>query len=119
MAIWYNTFFFGIYPYIALAVMILAPSSVTIASPIPGVRLQPDAAHEAAFSGSNLFHIGIILLFLGHFVGLLTPHWAYAWLIEASTKQTLAVTAGGIFGGICFIGLTLLLHRRLTDRGSG
>ncbi len=45
----------------------------------------------------------------------MTPHWAYAWLIDASTKQTLAVTAGGIFGAICFVGLTMLLHRRLTD----
>ena len=27
--------------------------------------------------GSNLFHIGILFLFFGHLVGLLTPHWLY------------------------------------------
>ena len=36
-------------------------------------------------------------------------------LHECGAKQVLAVTAGGIAGFICFIGLTLLLHRRLFD----
>jgi nitrate reductase gamma subunit len=30
-------------------------------------------------------------------------------------KQLLAVVAGGIAGVICFVGLTLLLHRRIFD----
>jgi nitrate reductase gamma subunit len=32
-----------------------------------------------------------------------------------TSKQLLAVAAGGIFGTICFVGLTILLHRRLFD----
>jgi nitrate reductase gamma subunit len=35
--------------------------------------------------------------------------------MSAAQKQVLAVTAGGIAGFVCFIGLTLLLHRRLFD----
>lgn len=65
--------------------------------------------------GSNLFHIGIIVLFFGHFVGLLTPTWLYKLLITVEQKQLIAITAGGIAGVICFIGLSLLLHRRLFD----
>ncbi len=65
--------------------------------------------------GSNLFHIGILFLFFGHFVGLLTPTWLYTKLITVEQKQALAVTAGGIAGVICFIGLSMLLHRRLLD----
>ena len=66
--------------------------------------------------GSVLFHIGILLLFAGHFIGLLTPHQVYEALgVSVRSKQMLAVTAGGIFGTICFIGLTILLHRRLFD----
>jgi nitrate reductase gamma subunit len=65
--------------------------------------------------GSNLFHIGILFLFFGHFVGLLTPHFVYEHFVAASAKQMLAVVSGGIAGTVCFIGLTLLLHRRLTD----
>jgi len=65
--------------------------------------------------GSNLFHVGIIFLFFGHFVGLLTPTWLYKMAITVEQKQLIAITAGGIAGVVCFIGLTLLLHRRLTD----
>ena len=100
MATWYNTFFFGIYPYIALAVMILGSIVRYDREPYSWRSGSSQMLRKKQlFWGSNLFHIGIILLFLGHFIGLLTPHWAYAWLIDASTKQTLAVTAGGIFGG--------------------
>jgi nitrate reductase gamma subunit len=65
--------------------------------------------------GSNLFHIGILFLLFGHFVGLLTPHVVYEHFVTAQAKQMLAIVSGGIAGVVCFIGLTLLLHRRLFD----
>ena len=65
--------------------------------------------------GSNLFHVGILFLFFGHTVGLLTPKAVYSLFITVEQKQLIAITAGGIAGAICFIGLTLLLHRRLFD----
>lgn len=67
------------------------------------------------FWGSNLFHIGIIFLFFGHTVGLLTPTAIYSLVVTPEQKQMIAITAGGIAGTICFIGLSLLLHRRLFD----
>jgi len=65
--------------------------------------------------GSNLFHIGIILLFFGHLVGLLMPESIYHLVMSAQTKQLMAMIAGGIFGSICFVGLTILIRRRLFD----
>jgi nitrate reductase gamma subunit len=65
--------------------------------------------------GSNLFHVGILFLFLGHFVGLLTPHWVYEPFISPANKQLLAVIAGGVAGLVCFIGLSLLIYRRMFD----
>ena len=65
--------------------------------------------------GSNLFHVGILFLLLGHTVGLLTPTPLYTLFITVEQKQFIAVAAGGIAGVICFVGLTLLLHRRLFD----
>jgi nitrate reductase gamma subunit len=65
--------------------------------------------------GSNLFHFGILFLFFGHTVGLLTPTWVYTLVMTVPQKQLIAVIAGGIAGTACFIGLTLLLHRRLFD----
>jgi nitrate reductase gamma subunit len=65
--------------------------------------------------GSNLFHLGILFLFLGHLVGLLTPHWVYEPFLEPAHKQLLAMVSGGLFGGLCLIGLLMLLKRRLCD----
>lgn len=66
--------------------------------------------------GSNLFHIGILGIFGGHFVGLLTPMdvW-HALGVTAPAKQLLAIVAGGIAGLMCLAGLLLLLQRRLTE----
>jgi nitrate reductase gamma subunit len=65
--------------------------------------------------GSNLFHGGILFLFFGHLFGQLTPHAVYELVISAQQKQFVAVVAGGIAGLACFVGLTMLLHRRLFD----
>ena len=65
--------------------------------------------------GSNLFHIGILFLLMGHAVGLLTPTALYTLVITPEQKQFIAIIAGGVAGVVCFIGLSLLLHRRLFD----
>ena len=66
--------------------------------------------------GSNLFHVGVLVIFLGHFVGLLTPIWIFEALgISHTFKQGMAIGIGGVAGVLAFIGLTLLVHRRLFD----
>jgi len=60
---------------------------------------------------------------VGHFVGLLTPNTLWHALgVSASTKQLIAMGAGGFFGLICFYGMVILIVRRLTNvrvRASG
>ena len=66
--------------------------------------------------GSNLFHVGVLVIFLGHFGGLLTPIWIFEALgISHTFKQGMAIGIGGVAGVLAFIGLTLLVHRRLFD----
>jgi nitrate reductase gamma subunit len=66
--------------------------------------------------GSNLFHVGILTILAGHFVGLLTPIEIFDQLgISHGFKQKLAIVVGGLAGVVCFIGITLLAHRRLFD----
>ena len=66
--------------------------------------------------GSNLFHVGILVIFAGHLVGLLTPIWIFDWVgISHTFKQWMAIVVGGVAGILCFIGITLLVHRRLFD----
>src|SRR3989337_861610 len=64
--------------------------------------------------GSNLFHVGILVIFAGHFVGLLTPIWVFDALgISHPFKQWMAIAIGGVAGLFCLVGIALLTHRRL------
>ena len=110
-------FTFGIFPYVALAVF-AAGSLIRFDREQYSWRSGSSQLlrKKQLIIGSVLFHIGILLLFAGHFVGLLTPHWVYESLgLSVPAKQMLAIVAGSIFGVVCFIGLTILLHRRLFD----
>ena len=64
---------------------------------------------------SNLFHVGIIVIFFGHLFGMLTPHWVYSPFLHAGTKQLLAIVVGGVAGAMCLVGGAMLLHRRITN----
>ena len=117
MHTWLNNAAFGWYPYVALTVFLL------------GSLLRFDHGQytwRAGSSqllrrrqlawGSNLFHVGILVIFGGHFVGLLTPMALFDALgISHGAKQLLAMAAGGIAGIACWIGIALLAHRRLFD----
>ncbi|WP_133492053.1 respiratory nitrate reductase subunit gamma [Alcanivorax sp. 24] len=105
---------FGIYPYIAVSVFLVGSlirfdhGQYTWKT---GSSQMLSSRHMRV--ASNCFHIGILVIFFGHLVGLLTPHWAYAWIISAGAKQIMAILVGGIAGVLCFIGGVMLLWRRL------
>ncbi len=66
--------------------------------------------------GSNLFHIGILIIFFGHLVGLLTPIQIFDAIgISHGFKQIMAIVIGGLAGLACLVGIALLTHRRLFD----
>jgi nitrate reductase gamma subunit len=111
-----NNFLFGIYPYICLAVFLIGSL----------IRFDRDQYTWKSDSsqllragqlrlGSNLFHVGVLFLFFGHSVGMLTPHFIYEAFISAGSKQLMAMVSGGLFGLLGFIGVSILLHRRLSD----
>jgi nitrate reductase gamma subunit len=109
-------FLFGLYPYICLAVFLMGSLARFDRDQYTWKSDSSQLLRKGQLRwGSNLFHLGILFLFFGHFVGLLTPHFFYEGFMEASTKQRLAIYAGGTAGVICFVGLTLLLHRRIFD----
>src|SRR3546814_10834403 len=95
-----NQLFFGWYPYLAVTVLVV------------GSILRFDAAQyswRAQSSqflrrnqmklGSNLFHMGVLILLVGHLVGLLTPVTVIDRLgIGHSFKQAAALIVGGIAG---------------------
>jgi nitrate reductase gamma subunit len=112
-----NMLFFGIYPYLTLAVLAL------------GTALRYDRDQYTWRSGSSqllrrkqlvwgsvLFHVGVLIVFFGHLVGLLTPIAFFDMIgISHGAKQLLAIVVGGIAGAMAIVGATLLVHRRLFD----
>lgn len=112
-----NQLLFGVVPYIAITVMFV------------GSIIRYDREQYSWKSGSSqmleskqlrkgsiAFHIGILAIFVGHFVGLLTPSAVWHALgVSAPTKQLIAMGAGGFIGVICFYGMVILIKRRLTN----
>jgi len=112
-----NQILFGVYPYIALTVLAL------------GSVIRFDREQYTWRSGSSqllrrrqlalgsvLFHLGILVIFAGHLVGLLTPLVIFDALgVSHGAKQILAIVAGGLAGIMCLTGGLILLHRRLFD----
>jgi len=114
---WLNNALYGWYPYVALTVFLLGSllrfdySQYTWRSGSSQLLRR-----RQMLWGSNLFHVGILVIFAGHFIGLLTPVAVFEALgISHTFKQVLAMTIGGIAGVACWIGIALLAHRRLFD----
>ncbi len=111
-----HTLLFGIYPYIALSVLIVG-----------SIMRYDNAQHtwkagssqflgnDGIGPGSLLFHLGIIFSFFGHLAGMLTPASFYHHIVSPEMKQTFAITSGGVFGILCLIGLIILMLRRFKN----
>jgi nitrate reductase gamma subunit len=116
MTAWLDTLLFGIYPYICLAVFFIGSWARFDRDQYTWKSDSSQLLRTGSLRwGSNLFHVGVLFLFFGHTVGMLTPHFLYEHFIGAGAKQLMAMVSGGIAGLMGFVGLSLLLHRRLSD----
>ncbi|HGG63138.1 MAG TPA: respiratory nitrate reductase subunit gamma [Rhodobacteraceae bacterium] len=112
-----NQFLFGTYPYIALTVLLIGSIARYERDPFTWKSSSSQLLRrKQLIVGSVLFHVGVLIIFGGHLVGLLTPVWIFDALgISHTAKQILAMTAGGIAGIMALVGGTMLLMRRLGD----
>ncbi|MFN3579655.1 MAG: respiratory nitrate reductase subunit gamma [Pseudomonas sp.] len=111
-----NLMLFGVYPYMALAVFIVGSWARFDLSQYTWKAGSSQFMRDKHMRlASNLFHIGIIAVLAGHFVGLLTPSAVYARWLSNENKQLMAMLIGGFFGLLCLVGLVMLLWRRMTD----
>ena len=105
---------FQLYPYIALAVLLIGSWARFDRSMYTWRTGSSQLLSDRGMRlGSNLFHVGVLAILGGHIVGLLTPHSVYSVVLSAPQKQLLAMLVGGIFGVVCFVGISILLVRRL------
>lgn len=117
MADYLNTLVFGIYPYIALAVLVLG--SVLRYDREPYTWRSGSSQllrRKQLIWGSILFHVGVLIVFFGHLIGLLTPIAVFDAIgISHGFKQLMAIVVGGVAGIAALLGATMLVHRRLFD----
>ncbi len=112
-----HNFIFGVYPYIALTAFLMGS---WIRFDREQYTWKSDSSQLLSKSGmrfaSNFFHYGVLGLFLGHAVGLLTPHAVFLALgVSDMAHQWLAIVAGALFGSACVIGAVVLWLRRLVN----
>ena len=111
---YFNFFLFQLYPYIALTVFIVATWIRYDRDQYSwNARSSPILSDRWFILGNNLFHWSVILILCSHFVGLLTPETLYKSIISPAHKQLMAMIVGGALGVLCFIGMTILVLRRL------
>ncbi|MFB9885853.1 respiratory nitrate reductase subunit gamma [Balneatrix alpica] len=111
-----NELLFGLYPYVAGAVFLIGSWVRYDREQFTWRAGSSQMLRSAGMRrASNLFHVGILMIFFGHLVGLLTPHAVYEVFLTSAAKQKLAITFGGIAGVMCWIGAFSLFKRRLTD----
>ena len=112
-----NQFLFGYYPYVCLVVFFVGSLIRFDREQYTWTSDSSQLLRQGQLRwGSNLFHIGILGIFGGHFTGFLTPIAVWHALgVSPAEKQMTAMVAGGIFGIMCATGLAMLLARRLSD----
>lgn len=114
---WLNQFLFGFFPYLCMIAFFLGSWARFDRSQFTW-RAQSSQflRRRQLVWGSNLFHIGILGLFVGHTAGLLTPPEVYHLFgITAKGKQMMSIVTGGVLALLAAIGGALLIHRRLFD----
>ena len=117
MADFIHHLLFGIYPYVALSVLIVGSVIRYDREPYSWRAGSSQLLRrKQLIVGSVLFHLGVLMIFAGHLVGLLTPIAIWDALgVPHGAKQVLAMSAGGIAGLMAITGASLLIHRRFFD----
>jgi nitrate reductase gamma subunit len=109
-----NTFLFVVFPYVAVIVLVFGAAyryrqkGFTVSS-LSSQFLEG----KQLFWGTVPFHIGVLVVFLGHLIALLLPRATLAWNSIPLRLIALEVT-GFVFGLSMLIGLAALMFRRLT-----
>lgn len=107
--------FFAVYPYIALTIFVVGSwiryDHEQYTWKTDSTQLLSNANMVLA---SNFFHIGILMIFAGHFAGLVLPHGLWLGLgVSDMQHQWLAISAGTVFGLMCLLGGFILWMRRM------
>ena len=112
----WDTVFFVILPYVAVATFVVAGIYRRAYRPFSGSSISSQLLErKKLFWGTIPFHYGIVLVLLGHLAALLVPSGLRLW--NSVPIRLYLLEATGLALGIwALVGLAILLWRRLSER---
>ena len=112
-----NQVLFGIYPYVCATVFLMGMGFRFSREQHTWQASSSQVMRRKGFSwASNMFHIGVLAIAGGHFSGLLVPAWVFESVgVTHADHQMIEIVAGGFFGTMTLVGLTVLTFRRIVD----
>jgi nitrate reductase gamma subunit len=110
-----NTFLFVGYPYLMMVLAVLVSIIRYRMTPFSFSSLSSQfLENDQLYWGSNLWHWGIIIVLLGHFVAFLMPGVILSW--NANPVRLFLLEATGLtMAMLALLGVAGLLVRRLTN----
>ncbi len=111
------TLVFTVFPYLCLTTFGVGHSYRYVTDRYRwNARSSEFLEKKALFPGAVLFHWGIVFTFLGHAGGLLIPQRFLDFFgIDSQVHLTIAYWSGLVVGIAAFLGLLLLLLRRINN----
>ncbi len=111
-------FLWGIFPYLMITVFVVVHIFRYNTSQLNWTAKSSEFLEKKTLRwGSMLFHIGIIFVFFGHVGGLLVPKsWLETVGVSESMYHASAVYGGGFAGVLTFVGVVILMSRRLSNK---
>jgi nitrate reductase gamma subunit len=113
---WVEILAFVGFPYLALATFVVGHTYRYVTDAFGwNARSSELLDRESLKTGITVFHWGILLTLMGHTGGLLIPQSLYdAVGIDGQAHTRIAYYSGWVVGVAAFVGIVLLLRRRLT-----
>lgn len=113
-----NQFLWVIFPYLTIVVFIVGHIFRYNTDQIGWTAKSSEFLEKKSLKwGSILFHVGILMVFGGHVAGILIPKSFFEGIgVTEEMYHTSAIFGGGLAGIITFIGIMILLFRRIGDK---
>jgi nitrate reductase gamma subunit len=111
-----NTLLWVVFPYVCLAIFVVGHLWRYKYDKF-GWTTRSSQLYESKLPrwGSPLFHFGILVVFLGHVMGLGIPEsWTEAVGISEGMYHFMAISLGVVAGFCTLVGLVILIYRRRT-----
>jgi nitrate reductase gamma subunit len=111
-----STLLWAVLPYVTIAILVVG-SIWRYRYDKFGWTTRSSQLYESRLLriGSPLFHFGILVVVIGHVIGLVIPEsWTSAAGLSERAYHVQALTLGGIAGVCTLVGVAILIYRRRT-----